>query len=65
MRSLNNMLFGINQSVVFEEILVLEWKINKRIIFDPGIMFLLEEAYSWHLRTNVLEEGGNDIIFMG
>jgi len=24
MRSLNNMLFGINQSVVFEEILVLE-----------------------------------------
>jgi len=46
MRSLNNTSFGINPLVVFGEILVLEWKINKRTIFDPEIIFLLEEAYS-------------------
>jgi len=46
MRSLNNTSFGINHSILFARILVLEWKINKRIIFDHGIVFLLEEAYS-------------------
>jgi len=46
MRNINNTSFGINQSVVFARIVVLGWKINKRMIFDPRIMFLLEEVYS-------------------
>jgi len=40
MRNVNNTPFGIYQSIVFVNILVLEWEINKRMIFDPGIMFL-------------------------
>jgi len=58
------MSFGINQLVPFVGILVLEWKMNKRMIFDPDITFLLQEAYSWHSRKKVFEEGGNDMIFM-
>jgi len=53
------------QSVVFGGIRILQCKINKRMIFDPGIMFLFEKAYSWHSRTNVLEKRGNGMIFRG